>query len=406
MPPTNLHAARAWYFSSLALFTIPVGMHAVLFPWFVVMHLDEPAARVGAAQMASTLPALALVLLGGLLADRFDQRRMLALLHALAALPPLSLGLLHQFGELTYVTLLAYALCFGAINALAQPPRDALLSTVAGGSVQRTVTLAVGAQFAVQLVGFWLASATDVIGPAPLLFIQAAIVAAGLATVLQMPPATREAQLSPSMLTGIGEAWHLVWRSPRMLPALITVSGVGLFFGGTYTVLIPLYLREVYAADASSLAIAFAAFMAGTLLSIFALVYAGGVRHSGRWLMSAIAGGSVVMLVLLLPVSLWFFYLTIIVWGIGGGIAMSMSRSIIQESAPETHRARVMSVYQFGSLGSLPLGALLAGFAVEWLGANRAAIVPALGVAVLVGLLSLRTSLWRIEALPGGAPDE
>jgi MFS family permease len=399
----NRPSPLAWYFASLAFFTVPAGMHAVLFPWLVAVHLGESAARVGVAQMAGTLPALVLVLVGGLLADRVDQRRMLATLHCVAALPPLTLALLVGLDKISYVAAVGYALAFGSINALAQPVRDAMLSAVAGSAIQRAVTLTVGAQFAVQLVGFALASTTDAIGPAPLLVAQSCIVALGYFATRYLPRPPVHAHGGVGVFASIAEGWRLVWRSERMLPALLNVGGMGLFFGGAYSVLIPLYLRDVYGGEAAGLALAFASFMAGTMVSTFGLVFAGGVRRSGRWLLCASASGVVTMSVLLLPIPLWVFYLTILAWGVGGGIALSMSRSIVQESAPATHRARVMSVYHFGNLGSLPIGALIAGYAVEWLGATRAALVPCIGVVCIVILLVSTTRLWRIEALPAGA---
>jgi MFS family permease len=390
----------AWYFASLAFFTIPTGMHAVLFPWLVAVHLGESAERVGVAQMAGTLPALVLVLVGGMLADRVDQRRMLATLHCAAALPPLALAALLGLDEITYIAAIAYALAFGSMNALAQPVRDAMLSAVAGNAIQRAVTLTVGAQFAVQLFGFALASTTDAVGPVPLLMTQACIVALGYFATRYLPRPPVHAHTGTGMLASIAEGWRLVWHSERMLPAFLNVGGMGLFFGGAYSVLIPLYLRDVYGGQAAGLALAFASFMAGTMISTFGLVYTGGVRRSGRWLLCASASGIATMAVLLLPIPLWVFYLTIVVWGMGGGIALSMSRSIVQESAPPTHRARVMSVYHFANLGSLPIGALIAGYAVKWLGAERAALLPCIGVACIVLLLASRTRLWRIEALP------
>jgi MFS family permease len=47
----------------------------------------------------------------------------------------------------------------------------------------------------------------------------------------------------------------------------------------------------------------------------------------------------------------------IFLWGMGGGIAMSMARTIMQEEAPPNQRSRVMSFYSFAFMGSGPIGA-------------------------------------------------
>ncbi len=82
-------APLRWYLTSTASFLIPGGIQMVLFPWLVAVLLHEPAQRVGIAQMCGSLPALFLILFGGVIGDRFDQRRILIALHLLGALPPL-----------------------------------------------------------------------------------------------------------------------------------------------------------------------------------------------------------------------------------------------------------------------------------------------------------------------------
>ena len=61
----------------------------VIFPFLVTQVLDEPAYRVGLAQMSLMAPAILFMLLGGSMADRADARTILIRVHALAAMPPI-----------------------------------------------------------------------------------------------------------------------------------------------------------------------------------------------------------------------------------------------------------------------------------------------------------------------------
>ena len=89
-------APLRWYLASSACFLVPGGIQMVLFPWLVAVQLGESAEKVGIAQMAGQIPALALILMGGVIGDRFDQRRILLVIHVLAAIPPLVLaGIVH-----------------------------------------------------------------------------------------------------------------------------------------------------------------------------------------------------------------------------------------------------------------------------------------------------------------------
>jgi MFS family permease len=97
------------------------------------------------------------------------------------------------------------------------------------------------------------------------------------------------------------------------------------------------------------------------------------------------------------------FYLLIFLWGAGGGITMSMSRSIVQESAPPSHRARVMSVYSLGMMGGMPMGSLAMGYVIGVFGPLNAAWVPVIGMAVVVAWVSWKTNLWSLIPHPVAA---
>ena len=75
-----------WYLLSTACNLIPGGIQQVLFPFLVAVILLESAERVGIAQMSWQLPSLFLLLIGGVIGDRFDQRRILMATHLLAGI--------------------------------------------------------------------------------------------------------------------------------------------------------------------------------------------------------------------------------------------------------------------------------------------------------------------------------
>ncbi len=82
-----------------------------------------------------------------------------------------------------------------------------------------------------------------------------------------------------------------------------------------------------------------------------------------------------------------------------GGVAMTLGRSIVQEAAPASHRARVMSVYSLANFGGMPIGSLLLGFCAGALGPLDALLVPAACVLAVTVLVATATPLWRLETL-------
>ncbi|MBX3705540.1 MAG: MFS transporter [Pseudomonadales bacterium] len=387
-----------WYLAGTAFFLIPGGIQQVLFPWLVAVYLMESPARVGLAQMASQLPMVLLILWGGLIGDRLDQRRLLILLQCAMILPPLLMAVVVQADLLAYQILIVWALVGGSFGAFAQPARDALLNRVAGHDIQRVVTLAVGVQFGVQIVGFGIGSVAEWSGPVPLLVTQAALLGvAALATARIPPLPPAPARVRASALREIAEGLAIVWRSDTIRPAVLMTFAVGVFFAGTYMVILPLMVRDIYAGSAGGIALVFAANMLGTCTTIFFLMRRGGLARPGRAMLIGSSISVCILSILMLELSLWAFYLVVYLWGLCGGISMTMSRAIVQEASPESHRARVLSVYSLGMMGGMPFGSLLLGWCVGAFGARQALLVPVLGMLCVVVLLLARSRLWHVR---------
>ena len=87
-------------------------------------------------------------------------------------------------------------------------------------------------------------------------------------------------------------------------------------------------------------------------------------------------------------------------WGICGGFAMSLGRSIIQESAPEAFRARAMSIFSLGNMGGMPIGSIITGFLTEAIGPLETYLVAVAGIAVTVALTWATTRIVHVDRLP------
>jgi hypothetical protein len=76
-----------------------------------------------------------------------------------------------------------------------------------------------------------------------------------------------------------------------------------------------------------------------------------------------------------------------------------MSRSIVQGSAPESHQARIASIYQLAMMGGSPIGAIGMGFLIQQLGVLDAILVPIVGVATLWLVMFFFSPIWKIERM-------
>ena len=390
---------RAYLLANIG-FLVPSGLFTIIFPWLVVVALHESAERVGIAQMITQLPALLLLLVAGFIADRYEQRKILIVTHLLVALSQLSMAWLIGAGALTFNSLLALALLGGVAGTFSGPPRDAMLSRVAGARIQHTVILVIGLQFGAQMIGFALASVTDRIGAPTLLVLSAVMFALGAIPCALLPRSEPGTAMTRHPLREIGIGLAMAMRSDRIRPALILTFALGLFFVGTFFVLLPLIIRDVYHGAAADLSLAFGLNMAGTIVVIAFLMRRGGVRRQGRAFMLSLLFGSVMLSLLYLSPPYWAFFLLCFVWGLGGGLTMTMGRSIVQESAPPELSARLLSIYAFAMSAGMPVGSLAIGYAAQAWGTLNAALVPGVGMAATVLLVHVTSQFWRLGPVP------
>jgi len=395
---TPLRPLHLYLFGTGSWF-LAFGVQGVMFAWLVTMVLHESPERVGLAQMALLLPGTLLILVGGSYADRFGGRRVVMLAQLLAASAPLLLTGALLLDRLSFGVMIAYALLMGTAQAFVTPARDGLLNQVAEGRVQRTVMLASMIQFGMQIFGFGVASLADVGGAEPVLLIQSFLLAAGVIAFARIRLEQPRPVGAPVRLwRSVVEGGRTVFSSPSMRMIVVQNVAMAMFFMGSYIVTMPLLVREVFQGSARDLAFMNACNSLGLVLTILLLLRLGDVHHQGRALLLAQIVGALVLMAAAFAGALALFVLAIFFWGVCGGLAMTMSRTIMQEQAPESQRSRVMSFYSFSFMGAGPLGAIFNGFLVDRIGPQYALLTSASLMLLVMLIVWGGSSLWRLTA--------
>ncbi len=377
------------------------GIQGVMFAWLVTMVLRESPEMVGLAQMTLLLPAMLLMLVGGSLADRFGGRRMAVVAQLASVVAPLMLLTVVWFDQLTLSSMLLYAVLMGCAVAFVTPARDGLLNHVAEGRIQRTVLLTSVMQFSMQMLGFLIASLADDTGPVVILGVQAGVLAIGVFGFLRVPATTPEpVEDRPSLLQSVVEGAKTVLRHRAMRMVMVQNFAMGLLFMGSFIVTLPLLVREVFDGTAADLGLMNATNSVGLVATILLLLRLGDVQRQGRALILAQLLGSIVLAVAATAANFALLLTTLFFWGACGGIAMTMSRTIMQEQAPDAQRGRVMGFYSFSFMGAGPLGALLSGYLVEQFGPQMALLIAASIMFVFILVIGLQSSLWRMKNEP------
>ena len=397
-----MSAAFRWYLGGVGSWFAGYGMAITLFPWLVAVVLQEPPQRLGIAQLALLGPSTAFLLFGGAVADRGDCRALLIRYHLLALVPPALLAVAIGAGRASYPVVLAYGIALGTLSAFVMPARDTLLTRIAtAGHVPRAIAVATITQLVFQLGGIALVGAAGRVGAVPVLAMQAIILGAGALTATQLSPTAARQHGGGGRLAAMRDGVRVVARSREILPVVIAIGAVGLLFVGAFMVVIPLLVRDVHAGGAGELAIVNLCFWGGMLGSTMVQARLPPLRRPGRAILIGLAFGSAVFAAMALPMSFRLLAALDGAWGLGAGVVMTQARTIVQLAAHESHRARVLAIFQLGLVGAAPLGAVVLGYVAALLGIVHAIVWPAVAMLVVVASLLARSPLWGQRALGG-----
>ena len=393
--PVYFIATGSWYLS--------YGMQSVVFSWLVTIILNETPDKVGLAQMAYLLPGTIFILIGGSIADQFGGRKIAMIAQCAAASIAAGLALAMALTSFTYDKFLVFAVCMGCSQAILTPARDGLLPLVAEGQIQRRVVQASMIQFGIQMIGFVLASMADTVGAVMMLAVQSLILSIGAIAYyrLDVPlvkSARTQARILNQLVESITEGFRSVMASPGMRMVVLQNCAMGIFFMGSYIVTVPLLIREVYSGSSTELSLINAANSLGLFLTIVVLLRVGDIKRQGRALLVAQGIGALVLSAAAIQVSFITLMAILFVWGMCGGIAMTMARTIMQEQSDEHQRGRMMGFYAFSFRGSGPIGALLSGYLVTWFGPSITLAIASLSMFVVVVLVGTRSNLWHLSS--------
>jgi len=402
-------SARFWYLAGMCPYFCAIGVQNVVFIWLMTQILHASPAQVGLAQMLSMLPMLTIILVGGVVADRRELRRYLILLQIVMALLPFSLAGSIGLGFLSYWSLVLVSVSIGVMGAFIVPARDAMLSLVDDGEIQRTVTAMTGLQFASQIFGLalggcasWLAvhlgsGPSDPLGAIGLLAIQGGLVLTSAVMASKLPEAKPQPAIKIGAIGDIAEGFRGAMNDATVRPIMLLIFTIGTLFTGVFLVQIPLLVRDLYHGGSAELALLNISFMAGTTVMVLALRRAHPVRRQGRAIILASCVSAIVIALIALGPPFSVICLLAGIWGASGGLSMIMSRTLVQTAAPAAIRGRILSIFQLAYVGGAPLGSYAMGLLIGWMGVTNAALVPAAGMALVLVIARFMSSIWRLR---------
>ncbi|WP_353648098.1 MFS transporter [Nakamurella sp. A5-74] len=342
---------------------------------WLVFSLTGSSFAVGITTALQFGPMLFLGLFGGLLADRFPQRRLLLISQCILAALATTLAVLTLTGSITVGAIYLIALGLGLATVIDNPARQSFVGVMVPASLMRNaVSLNTGNFQLARLTGPAIAGLLIAwIGPGWAFAFNAVSFLAVITGLLMMR--TSELQASPRAARGKGqlrEALRYVKDRPHLVWTIALVFFIGTF-GFNFAIILTAYVGNVFHGGAG---------LYGFLNSVMALGSLGGALLAARRstatlrLLFAIAAVFAGMLVLLgLTPWLPLFCVLLALTGMAGVSFNSLGNSSVQLATDPMLRGRVMSLYFLVLMGSTPIGSLIVGWITEHWGAPIALII-------------------------------
>jgi MFS family permease len=395
------HRNYRLFFSGQIVSVTGTWMQDTALPWLILALTHSPV-YVGLLVFARYAPFMLFGLHSGVLADRFDNRRTVIVTQASSLLVAAGLAAL-AFSDVHAVwPYFVLAFLGGAALVFDAPNRHALTFQLVGrdelpNAVALNSSLFNAGRVVGPAVGGVLIAA---VGVGWCFAINAASFLAVLTGLLLMRPSElyplRE-RAAGKAGAAIREGLAYVWRTPEVL-LVLTITTFVATTGFNFRVLLPVLASKTLHASATVFGVLFASFGVGALLG--ALAAAAMSRASWRAVVLGAAGFSSAMLVLAPVRSDALAALLLLVIGFCFSTWTANSQSILQLTAPDRLRGRVLSLYLFVFAGLSPIGGLLAGWLADVGGTELAFAVAGVSGLFATGLAVVR--LRDLRAARGG----
>ena len=369
------------YLGSTAFSGIAFAMQQLLLSWTLIGILEVPASQVGLIQAAAGIPGIFVMLLGGVRADDTDPRTLLIRVYLFAPVLPLFLITVVQLQQLSIQAVLLWALGMSFCVSYSSPAQQTILNRIASSSVQKAVSAATAVGFLVQIVGLGIAGTIDKFGLSPALAFQATCVGLGAFAVRRLHPQPPVIQKTESPFKNLADGFREIYKQRDIMQTLIINFTSSVFNAGAFMTVFPFIVKEIYGGNAFLLSFLMVIFYAGATISNLLMIRVMPLVRPGRiFLIMQLSRMVILGLIWFQPV-FWIFALACVGWGLNMGVTMTLARTIVQESATAEYRARIMSVYSLGLLGSAPIGALILGSLIDSLGILNA-LIPAISISI------------------------
>jgi MFS family permease len=358
-------------------------MQSVAQGWLVYSLTKSPF-YLGMVAAAASLPILLFTLPAGVLADRLPKRNLLLYTQGFSILPALMLGILTSLKVIAVWQVALLAAMLGSINAVDIPTRQSFLAEMVGrGQVANAIALNSAAFNGARIIGPMIAGLVIAYMGIPACFFLNAVSFGAVILALSKIQARGEMRVkSEGVIKDFRKGIGFV-KGNREIVAVISLIGVFSLAGLPYISLLPVFAGEVFHRGATGYGFLMGASGIGALTAAVGIAARRSIENPLKMMSLAVLCFSAALLAFSISRVFWVSLVIIMFGGWGMVSYLALANSFIQMSVPDELRGRVMSVYSFVFLGTVPIGNAIMGSVADRIGTTNAVTVG--GIICMAG---------------------
>lgn len=397
-------AFRHFWFARLCT-TIGYQIFTVAVGWQMYDLTRDPF-MLGMVGLVQFLPSIALILMSGHVADRFDRRIIVRTCQMLEAVIAASMAVASFSGWVTSEHIFFFVAAIGGCRAFETPTLQALLpSVVTPRQLPRAVALASSAAQTAIIIGPALGGFAYVAGAGVVYAISAVLfaIAAALVFTLKLRQAAQRLTAPVSIKTLFAGFAYI--RSHQVLLGAVSLDLFAVLLGGA-TALLPIYARDILHTGPWGLGLLRSSPAIGALATALWLARHPLNRRVGRVMFGAVAIFGVATMVFGVSTWLPLSMAALVVLGASDMISVVVRQTLVQLDTPDDMRGRVGAVNSVFIGASNQLGEFESGVTAALLGPVGAVLLGGAGTILVVAawmkLFPMLTNRDRLHDHPTG----
>lgn len=368
------------YFAGQSVSLIGTWMQRTTMGWFVYRLTGSPF-LLGLIGFLSQIPSVFIGPFAGVWADRWHRLTIIKITQTVALLQAITLGVLVLTGTIQIWHMVILSLLSGVTEAVDAPARQSFVIELVQKKSLLTNAIALNSAMfnGARLIGPSLAGLVIAISNEGMCFLINGIsyIPVIISLFLISIPFKQHQDQEKSMLVKIKQGWNYSFNHLPIKYLIINISVITLF-GMSYTVLMPIFAKDILQGTASTMGFLMSMSGVGALSGALYLASRKSIRGLTKKMHYALTAFSLAMVIFSFSRSMVLSMILMIVLGIGMMLQMSSSNTILQTIVDDRMRGRVMSLHSMAFMSIAPLGSLMVGSLSKSIGAPTTLIISAI----------------------------